>query len=119
MAEATTYTGRLPPLICGEVFTFVVGPTTDPVTDFSTTDVTLYFDPPKGSTADRITLAVGSGGTVANDGSYVEFEKNQAWTAALEPGEWDLRVCLGDNAAPDHIACYVLPVELPRKGALS
>ena len=119
MAESTTYNGKLPPLIQGEVFTFVVGPTEDPVTDFTSTDVTLYFDPPAGVTASRLTLSVGSGGTVGGGGTYVSFEKNQAWTAALAAGDWDLRVCLGANTAPDQVACYILPVEAPRKGALS
>lgn len=112
------FNGQLPALIQGEAFQLqVIGPTGS---NLITTPVTLYLDPPLGSTASRIILKQSDpGNTVATDGSSVTFFKDPSWSTSLASGAWDLWVAVGDTINRDEWAYFVMEVVTPRSGPLA
>lgn len=94
-------TKRLPDLDPGErfyaVFTGLDGAT--PV-NFTTATIALLFDHKQLGT--RAVLKTGDAYTTMGETSVI-FDAPPAWTALLEPGEYEIRIRLGTSATADRL----------------
>lgn len=101
--------GRLPPLYLGEQFRLRFGDAT-PAVDWTGAIAELTLDAPDGT---RVKLTVPDDGEIGDDGDYVIFEKNTAWTVETinQAGDWEWHFWITPPGGErDHQCWGILPV---------